>query len=291
MAKVKTTTPAVIAPKFTISQSFMKDMKSYLAARTCGEVIESKYVRKDFPDQQSEAMKLGSYFEYILTGAPMRDGTIPKPSFMISKIKDKKKLKGNEDKTDEWIITQYNFGIDEMYDGYRMAHRNAVRVKQMMKDMGITIKATQVHVVDGKYDGHLDVIADYNGEEVTIDIKYSGLIEDKWNEMGWMMTPEQIEYHKVQAVHYTGIGKRPMYYLICSSTNEDQIKFIRMTVDDFAIEQHFINADELYKRFDYDKKIGFNIYPEYTRCKTCALFSRCSFKTQIPKVEVVHINE
>lgn len=273
--------------RFMISQSFIKDMRSYLAGTTCGQVIQFKYVSKDYPDSPTAAMKLGSYFEYILTGALTRDGKVPQPEYMVTP------LKKNGYNTEGLTVA-------DMYEGYRRAHVNAVKVKEYFKTMKIEILHVGQRVEkDGKYEGHLDVIALYNGELIIIDIKYSGLIEDKWSEHGWawIKNPNdglhQRKYHGTQAIHYKFLKDGiPYYFLVVDSSNDDgNVLFARIDVDDFATEQHIIEADELYKKFDFFSKTGFNLYPELKRCSECPLKDSCEYKSTFPKTEVVLISE
>lgn len=265
------------AETFLVSQSMIKDVLRYKKKELCGLVLESKYIKKDFPPDgdDSPEKKLGRYFEFILTGAIGRHGE-PVAEYTASGLKKDPKLRRVEDMTAE----------------YQRAHRNAARVKEYFKKMKIRILPDQVNVYisRGGLEGTIDIIAVYRGVRVVIDVKYSGLIGDKWNEMGWMMTDEQKAFHGIQAhqYHYLG-GGIPFFFLVVSSKNEDDIEFIEAGFTDFSLEQHHEKVEFTRKEMKFGIDFKFVPYPELVRCKKCALFNACKVRQEIPTVRKVKL--
>jgi hypothetical protein len=261
-----------------VSQSMIKDVRKYLKREMCGLVLHSKYITKTYPydAEDSPAKKLGRYFEYILTGAVPKSGTIPEPEYMKTPLAKKKR----EELT-----------VEDMYEPYRTAHMNAARVKNYFKMMDITILEAGVVYTKGLIDGTIDVIALYKGERIVIDIKYSGLIHDRWNEYGWMWTPEQKKNHGTQAIHYNTLTKLPFYFLVVSSTNIKDILFHNIVVDDLDREQHQRDIDDTRSKMLTYTNIGFNPIPDLVRCSECALRNSCESRQDYPAVKRIHLGD
>src|SRR5688500_15849631 len=108
-----------------ITQSFIKDMREYLepGSDMCGRLIEWRWIQdKELPP--TEAMKLGSYFEYCLTGALPKNKQIPIP-----------------DRTQKGQLTA----------DYQRASNNAQRVKEYLAKMGLVIVKVSVKLTKGRF--------------------------------------------------------------------------------------------------------------------------------------------
>jgi hypothetical protein len=260
-----------------VSQSMIKAMLEYKAKELCGLVLESKYVTGTFPNDgdDSPEKKLGRYFEFILTGSMGRHGQ-PVAEYTASGMKKHERLRLEEDMTAH----------------YQLAHKNARRVKEYFKKMKIKILPDQVnvHIQRGGMEGTIDLIVMYRGVRVVIDVKYSGLIGDKWSKMGWTMTDEQKVYHGIQAhqYHYLASGI-PFFFLVVSSKNEDDIEFIEAEFTDFSLEQHHELVNFARKELKFGMDFKFTPYPELVRCKKCAIREGCAFRQEVPTVRKVKL--
>jgi hypothetical protein len=263
-----------------VSQSMIKDVRRYVNKDLCGRVLKAKYIDKDFPENgdDSPEKKLGRYFEYILTGATGRGGEVPKPVYTKTALAAYRK-----------DPLRNRLQVSGMTKPYQLAHKNAERVKKYFKEMKIRPLETSVYIKKGGMEGTIDVIASYKGKRIVIDVKYSGLIDDKYNDMGWRWTNEQAKFHGTQALQYHILTSTPFYFLVVSSTNEFDIKFMEVQFDDFSIEQHMIEVEDTRKKMDFYNEFGFNPLPELKRCLKCALKERCDVKATAPEPMKVYL--
>jgi len=186
-----------------ISQSLIKAYVDYLNGKECGLYFKANYIDKD-PEAQkepSDAMKIGIYFEFLCTGSLPRTGEIPEPE-LVYKGKPNEKLSAP----------------------YERATQSAKIFKSIIQHYGIKIKKIGYSLKDDKMgiNGIYDIYAEWNGEDCIIDLKYSGLIDDKWNEMGWSLDSLNLKDSiMIQGVHYKLLAKQclgkddiPFYYFV-----------------------------------------------------------------------------
>ena len=264
-----------------VTQSLIKDLKRYNAKELCGFVLKAKYIDKTYPfdGDDSPAKALGRYFEYILTGAIPRNGVVPVAEYYATSLKNHGK-----------DPLRHRLTTFDMKEDYQRAHRNAERVKRYFKLMKIRILEVNVHVQKGLKAGTIDIIAMYNNRRVIIDVKYSGLLFDKWNELGWMWTDEQKKFHGTQAMQYHGLLSLPFYFLIVSSTNDEDIKFLDVEFDDFSLEQHDVEVDDTRKKMQFMIDMqAFHPVPELVRCSKCAIRANCESRQDAPTVTKVRL--
>ncbi len=201
-----------------ISQSLMKAVRSYLEGGDCGIVIREKYIKgRVFDGESSKAMRLGIYFEYILTGALPKSGVEPKPEYMTTAIKaqakvitDNKKIAdanvtlakiakgldihisdllkpGGKPKVIKEFLQEKVLGVADMYEGYREAHANAYRLLKTWDEMGLEIatdkngkKLAGWRIMKGRYEGTIDVVLRAKRDISFLNMSIDGLIiEDK----------------------------------------------------------------------------------------------------------------
>lgn len=267
-----------------ISQTFIKMMRAYMAAQECGHIIRETFVNDRFFDNEEPgAMELGTYFEYKLSGAIPKNKVIPKAILMKS---------------------------GEPNAQYRMADFNAGYIRKLLDDYGLNIIQFGHRLTKGKLNGIIDLIVEATrtvehsgftwnvGDKFVIDLKYSGLIDDKWNQHGWMWTPIQKKYHGTQAIQYHYISGMPFYFLVTGPKGNEadntkdgpNIKFFRVEVSEFDIEQHIIEGNDLFEKFMFYKDIGFTAYPSYNKCHKCPLKEECAERQTLPSVETVDLN-
>lgn len=246
----------------------------------CGSVFEAKYLSKtwgrNWGDSRSKA--IGRYFEYALTGAmPTGYKEYPKPEYFASSIKKMEK--------DPMYVPQ----VSDMLKDYQLAHKNAERVLLLFKKSGIKIESAQVYREKGGMTGNIDIEADYNGEKINIDVKYSGLIHDKWSVFGWRWTPIQMDYNAIQAKQYQVLNGRPVYFLVVSASNEKDIEFFKAEITDDDLKAHEKMANDLPKKISFVNDVGWNNYPSLSKCSDCPIKKRCSDAVNKLEPKIIYI--
>lgn len=277
-----------------INQSFIKDMREYKAGVQCGNLIFEKYCNDRLIDLESDSVELGSYFEYILSGALPKDGQIPQPQYMASAIK------ANKGKTE-------GLKVEDMYSEYRKAHANADRIRKFLDELGLKIIKKAHRITKGRFVGDIDLICECTkeidhgngiiwkvGDKIVIDLKYSGLINDRWSKHGWSWENIQKTYHGTQAKQYHYLTGLPHHFLVCQSNAKEEleadVKLFYVPVDEHMIEHHIAEANELFDAFLMYKDIGFEVRPSFSKCKGCPLRNECKDKHTFPRAEVVDLN-
>jgi hypothetical protein len=268
----------LLLPKIPkISQSLIKALHKYKMEEECGLKIHASYVEGiNFPS--SEVQELGNYFEYICTNQLPRDGHTPEPK----------------------LLKTGKMSID--YERLTLQKENFINV---MKRMNFTIEKTGFSFTNPLYSGIADIIALDNNikskvvtnKRIIIDIKTSGLLNDKWNAYGW--ADESIEEKwdlTIQAIHYKmlakwewGIEDIPFYFFVFSNKNEWEYKIFEVIVDEDTKQQHLNNLKNIKVYLDEQMKNGFKAVAEYRRCKECPMSDTCPSYVDIPSVKKVYI--
>lgn len=248
--------------EISISQSIIKAYQEYLKGEMCGVLFEKQYLTKEVEGEPTAAMKLGQFFEYQCTGALPKSGVVPEPE---------KTQKG------------------ELTAEYKRASKQALNFHNYIKKLGIKIQSVGKRVTMKGVEGTLDIEAEFNGEDVVIDLKLSGNLNDKWNDYGWEL--ESLPYKEkimIQAVHYTFLTAKPFYFWVFSSGNDEDCKLIKVNVDTEVIKSHYQTIEKTRDMILLDMDLGFKAYPELTRCRACPLFDKCEHKTEVPIIQEVY---
>jgi len=259
-----------------VTQSFVKDLLEYIAGGSCGHLIREKWINDKLIELDSKAAKLGCYFEYTFSGALPKNKEIPKAEMMAS-------------------------GKDKLAP-YRLADTNVERLRRYFGLMGLQILKAGVRLTRGKFEGDIDLIVECTkkivfrdgfkwkkGDKLVIDLKYSGLIEDRWSKHGWLWTPEQRAYHGIQAKQYFFITELPFYFLVVSSTNEYDIKLFRIEIGQESINQYILQANDLEEKLNYYNDIGWEPRPDISKCAECPLREGCPDRATYPQVETIEL--
>lgn len=281
-----------------ISQSFMKTMREYLSGDECGLIVAYQYVDGKLLDRESKEMAKGTYFEFLLSTALPKNGKIPLPEYMATPLKNKK---------------PQDLKVSDMTADYRVVHENAIRVKKMLQeDLGLKFLHVGKKLVKGRFEGTLDLICECQkeidfgngivwrvGDIIAIDVKYSGLLFDRWNKLGWEWSDIQKEYHGTQAKQYHYVSDLPFYFLVVSSTNKEetgssvvgptQAKLFHTPVDQHMIDGHLFDGNKLLDRLKLEAEVGLVPRPDYVRCQKCPLRLECDKKHTFPQVQVVDL--
>lgn len=272
----------------TVSQSFIKTMRAYNAGDECGHLVKWQFVDDKFLPS-SKAMAAGSFFEYKATDNLPKSGETPQPEMMKSG--------------------------KEMTGDYRRAESDAVHVKNTMVFMGLKILHVGKSVTKGRYKGAIDLIVEATrditfkngitwkaGERFVIDLKYSGLIDDRWSKHGWAWTNEQKAYHGTQAIQYHHLTGLPFYFWIISSKasqveGEDgkkyypmpKMKLLKVAVTEEQISKHIEEGNSLFDQFKIQSELGFIARPTMDRCNDCPLWAQCEDRADYPNPEEVDL--
>ncbi len=276
-----------------ITQSFIKQMRDYLEGGSCGNIIRVLWIEKRHIEYQSAAMSLGCYFEYILTGALPKNGKVPQPQYMKSAItKNKGSVVG--------------LGVEDMLDPYRKAHANAKKVADTWQAMGLEIYnplnaalmagvTLRKKVGDGiYYEGTIDVVlrafrdTEFKGysmkqdDKINGDLKYSGMLDDKWSVHGWQWTPIQKKYHGTQGKQYKLLNDLDQSFWIVDP-NGSYLKWFICEIDNLSIKRHVEEGNALHEKLMYLHDMGLlEARPESDKCADCPLFSECADKHTFP---------
>ncbi len=258
-----------------ISQSFLKDYNEYKGKNLCGVQLKAKHFDNvQFPS--SEAMDLGNYFEYMATGSLPRNGIVPEPRLSYAGTKR------------ETISTPFKRALE-----------SAELFKKIQKQYDLKINDIGLKLSSEYKNGILDIWGEMNGRPCIVDLKYSGLIDDKWSETGWDV--ESLHYKErliVQAVQYKMLIKEnynleykdfDFYFMVFSSKEVNNVKLIRVNIDEDAFNVHQSHIESVYKQINaMDIEKDFVAYPSLKRCSKCPLNDKCEFKSDIPLIEDVY---
>lgn len=257
--------------EFLISQSMMKSFVKYKQGNECGIQFKAKYFdRIEFPS--TDAQRLGHYFEYQATGQLPKYGQVPEPD----------RTKGGE-----------------LTAKYKLMDAQIANWKLLMEAYRITIFSTGEKIIIDNYEGTLDVRGhspDYG--PVIVDIKTSGLMEDKWSPFGWNIeTLAEKEDTLFQAKHYKWLAEKrhkvdhSFFFAVFSTTNELDFKFIHAAPSsNYVMEHHEDQIRSARKLITAEKKKGFKPYPELKRCHDCPLKDTCEYYINVPPVITVYMN-
>lgn len=251
-----------------ITQSLIKAFQKVEQGFDCPFKFKALYIDFTHHSEPTPAMSLGHYFEYLATGQLPRGGNAPEPIMLQSGTN-----KGTPNKE------------------YRNATLQAENFKSDIEALGFKITQTGiklVHPIETDVEGTTDLLATHpKYGECIIDLKYSGLINDKWNELGWVELAYKIQ-HMTQALHYTFLRRISFFFAVYSSANEWERKWFRIIIDPDAIVRHYQDI-QLVRKLVADrtqKPNGFPAKPSLSECIDCPV--KCKFEAKHPKIEDVH---
>jgi hypothetical protein len=183
-------------------------------------------------------------------------------------------------------------------DKYQRAMDSAVFFKKVVKFYGINIKETGKVVTQDGMTGIMDIYADWNGRHTIIDTKYSGLLYDRWNEMGWELDslPEKhglmlqpVQYKILMSLELgVPVEEIDFYFFVFSSTNPNDAKIIKVVNDEATIEQHHLAISYVKKELEKPIDKVLKAKPELLRCHDCAIKDNCISKIEIPPIVEVY---
>ena len=272
-----------------ITQSLIKELFNYKMGLSCGLQVQAKYENNmEFPS--SDVMRLGQWFEYKCTGQRTKFGHIPVPDRLKPKKLTKKEIDAGKKQEDV---------VGELGKKYKDALIHVQAFKDMMEDNEYEIIETGAKLHDKVLGtkGDVDIVVKKKGEDKVrfIDTKFSGLLDNKWDDMGW--ADESLEYKDklmIQAVHYKMLGKAKygyypeFYFWVFSSTNTNDRKNIRVEVDPARYIEHELTIRQARDYFNQSKAKGWIPKPSPKLCGACPLAENCKYKVELPIEQVVY---
>jgi hypothetical protein len=261
----------------------MKDFKKYMytvygnagykkpEGNNCGLLFKAKYIDKNVFTIPSDSMKEGIFFEYLATGSLPKNGMIPEP-----------------DRTLKGVLTA----------AYERVTKAADFFKDIIEHHNIKLIETSYVLQTDIAIGTIDIWAEWNGEPCIIDLKYSGLINDKWSDIGWN-TDSLSEKHSlmIQGVHYRYLSREalgldvPFYYFIFNQKDATDMKIIRQEIDEDQFPQHEEDIKKTLVILQSELNKGFKAVPNYSNCKSCPLFDTCKEKEEYPTPVTVYYGD
>ena len=133
------------------------------------------------------------------------------------------------------------------------------------------------------------------GQKFILDLKTTGLLDDKWNDYGWELNNLGNKVKLItQPIHYKYIAKKkygedmPFLFFLFSTSNPHDFRIINFEVDEQAYLEHitFINTTKAWMA--YYLKNGFEPKPSPAKCEKCPLKVGCKFFAAVPKIETFH---
>jgi hypothetical protein len=281
-----------MSQKLPISQSNLKELLSYLEYGECG--VYSLLRMTGVEGRTSDAMNLGSYFEFLLTGARPKHGKIPRPvrlkpekgSELGALNSDYQFAEDSVETWNKWMKDIYGFEFDKFENGKK---RVSVDLKiQNWKGTGrdvtgtldsIMIATRDVYTFNYEYmkaakQSQTPIIK--AGDRVIVDTKFSGLVGDVKDPLGWhpMSLAEKILI-TTQAKHYKYLYReiygQDIHFLftVMSSNKKKSPYFFYINVSDEAMNEHVKNifaANKIMEKFDSGE-----VYPRPSmeKCSDC----------------------
>jgi len=261
-----------------ISQSLLKSMRAYEKGEKCGLLIEAEWVR-GVRFEPSTAMRLGQWFEYKATGQLNYYGEVPEPDRMKS---------------------------GEPTKPFRLAEVQAEKFKAYMKEYKWEIKASGIKQVNEEHGMSMTLDVDlyipkdgywpFGGKipwseknaRVNMDLKYSGLIGNKWNPMGWVWETLGDSDHILQPIQYSIVSGRDLFLFMVFGTTESQdCKIFPISVEEWAKEDHLKEVKARRNQLKSAIRSGFAPHPSFYNCNACPMAEGCAHRVTAPKAEPV----
>jgi hypothetical protein len=295
-----------------VSQSLIKGLQDYILGKECGYVFKAKYLDSRFDlFPPSDAQNVGAWFEYMATGSIPKNGAVPQPEYM----KRNKDENGNPELTAPYRLMKKqvdNFNkMIEMYgfEILRVGEDVKVLLPNSMEEFGFEVfltgtldiraRATKdIYAEYGEFRKKKKVLVAKEGQVVIIDLKATGLLEDKWSEFGWQLDNLGNKTKLItQPIHYKYIdmlnfGEEPPFlFLLFSTTNELDARIIDFRLDESTFDRHLDDIKNTVLRVAEINKYGVKALPNLKKCTECPLAPNCQFKAEVPPISVFYLDE
>lgn len=288
-----------------ISQSLLKSLLKYKVGDECGLVFKAKYIdgRYDlFP--ASDSQNIGAWFEYMATGSVPKGGSVPKPKYMKKGITKAGmplytapyKLMSQHIANFKKMMAHYGFEIIRVGEDIKALYPDSMEVFgfEVWLTGTLDIRARATKDVWAKYENQ-DVLVASEGQVIILDIKCTGLLDDKWNEYGWEINNLQNKVNLVtQPVQYKYIellntGEEPPFlFMLYSMKSPTDARIIDFKLDELAFEEHKVFIKSGVEEMLRLQRVGFKPKPSLDKCAKCPLRSGCSYKSEVAPITVFY---
>lgn len=267
-----------------ISQSMVKAYRKMKLGQFCPLRFFHKYITREYVDesgQDSEAKKAGRRFEYEMTGGLDRKGEVP----------------------DELLTAK--LGVPSTTQ--KRLSENAAAARATLERLGFNLENAETGVTictDEGLTGTFDLLCTYQNEPCVVDIKYSGLIGDKWNDFGWNDEHDTNNHislnqtHRTQAVHYQLLSKlykpyqrievMPFFFAVFDNRkgHEGEYKVFQIETEERHRKQHLREIEAMIE--DLQEHANLKAEPRASRCAHCPVIG-CASRTEFEPVTVVRL--
>lgn len=259
-----------------VSQSMLKDWDKLAMGEMCPKQFYCKYLLNEETSPSSDAQNAGRRFEYELTGAHDRYGNEPEQVLTTTgKIGTEQKRVSENAERARATLRRHGFDMDNFQAGVRLRTTEGLQ-------------------------GDLDLITTRNGELCIVDIKYSGLIGNEWNELGWNWQDSsrnrlsQNDYHTCQANHYQILAALhpdfpdsilSFFFAVFDArpNHEGEYRIFQMVSSEKSRMRHLQKVcdciEGLQTLIDTN---GLEATPEYDFCKSCLV--NCPVRAEWPEI-------
>lgn len=260
--------------KVIVSPSLIKDYWAYREKEFCGLVFEEQWITKDMPvvpyEELPEAILIGFRFEYLATGALPRRRDEPPGELLTPTGKRSTK----------------NDHIDSQVSLFK---RTMSRYKVKINQTSFKMELDRGNYIMKSYQ---DIFGEINGRPVFIDLKTTGMLDNKWEDTGWglerlhekkklMIQPA---FAKISAREVLHIEDIDYYFYVASSTNGEDARFIKVDMSQRKIAEYEDMIEDVGVSVFVEKELQFTPFPDYKKCMTCPLAEKCRYYMDTPAI-------
>jgi hypothetical protein len=280
--------PETLPGGVAMSQSFIKKLLEVIEGDLCGKRLYETRIARNYEEATGDAATMGHRFEYLVTG--------------------EQPAHGEKDVSQPLLTSRGKPSADEL----RIA-KNAEVCREVLADLSAPYCYVEAgtRLVFKCMEGTLDKLCypiqtpEANQRARVIDLKYSGLLYDRWHPWGWVNIQEK-EGTMIQAKHYTLLARLlfgpdveiDFFFVVFNSKkvtrqNEEvfgDYKPFRVRFSDEAMNEHkhfVLSIIEQYKLMHEGKK--FTARPSYKGCADCPV-SDCKSRRTRPEIEEIYVD-
>ncbi len=134
------------------------------------------------------------------------------------------------------------------------------------------------------------------GELGIIDLKVSGLLDNRFEKFGWDLSMLHDKVNLItQPIHYkyiellkTGVNS-PFLFLLFNPKDENDCRLIDFRFDESHFDTHRAFIDKAVPHLLHYQKHGYEARPSLARCAECPLKEECKFKAVVPPIQVYYL--
>jgi len=266
-----------------ITQSLIKELTSYKEGKLCGLQFEAKFIKGMlFPS--SPVQQLGQWFEYEATGALPKNKLIP----LAESTK-----KGEP-------TAPYRLMQKQIENWNRLKERYMIKMISVGRKISVYDKGLVPNPLEGTTDFEAEMTDFRTGKHYPYtlnDIKTTGLMWNKWDDMGWDLDNLSNKFRIIlQPIFYKFIsimerGEEPVFhFFLFSNTNETDHRILRFNIDtELHIQLLRVSIQDSFKDLEHGMKNGWIPRPSVKDCANCPLKTSCEHYTDTPFIEIFNL--